>query len=193
MKIRTLALTLCALAFVATSAMAAASEFGLNAGLALPMGDFADAAGPGFFGGASYTYHVEDMFGLGGDINYDRFGKKSATVGAVSASNEFSAVQYGVHGKYFFKLKSNETPYLKVGLGMYALSDKASSTGGATNYSATTSDTKFGYSLGLGADWKMSEKSSWGIEALYHNIQTDRKSATMITVGARYNWLMSGK
>ena len=193
MKIRTLALTLCALAFVATSAMAAASEFGLNAGLALPMGDFADAAGPGFFGGATYTYHVEDMFGLGGDINYHRFGKKSATVGAVSASNELSAVQYGVHGKYFFKLKTKEMPYIKVGLGMYSLSDKASATFNGVTRSETSSVSKFGISAGVGSDWKMGEKASWGIEALYHNIMTDSKSSAMITVGARYNWLMAGK
>lgn len=190
MKIRSIALALCVLAVAATAASAATSEVGLNAGVTLPMGDFGDAVGTGFFGGGSYTYHVNEMFGLGADINYHKFGKKDFTFNGSTVSDDFSAIQYGVHGKYFFKMKTKEMPYIKVGLGMYSLSEKASSTVNGVDYSATVTDSKFGISAGIGSDWAMSDKASWGIEALYHNIMTDNKSSAMITVGARYNWMM---
>lgn len=190
MKFRVLvaALMLVALGAMAAQAADVKSEFGLNAGVSLPTGDFSDGASTGFFGGGTYTYHVNEMFGVGGDVNYHKFGKKDVTVLATTVSSEASVVQYGVHGKYFVKLKTNEMPYLKVGLGMYSLSVKGTVNGNSN----TASDTKFGFNVGAGADWKLNDKTTWGVEALYHNIQGDNgSSANLITVGLRYGWLMN--
>lgn len=130
------------------------------------------------------------MFGLGGDVNYVKFGKKTVTVLGNSASSEASIIPYGVHAKYYFKLKTKEMPYLKVGLGLYSISVKASD----SNSSATLSDSKFGFNVGAGADWALNDKTSWGVEALYHNVSAGDKfrnvTFSMITVAARYSWMM---
>jgi hypothetical protein len=191
MKLRALLAAAFVLTFGAAVAHAsAASEFGLNAGVAMPFGDFGDVAGTGFFGGATYCYHVSDQYGLGGDFNYQSYGKKDFGLGSYT----YSLINVGAHAKYFFKLKdSKEMPYAKVGLGIYNLRAKTTFTyPGLGTVTATGSDSKFGFSIGLGADWKMGESKSWGAEVLYHNIAAD-PSATMATVALRYNWLMAGK
>jgi outer membrane protein W len=189
MKFRSVALALAILALCSGSAFAATgmSEFGINAGVALPNGDFSKISSTGFFGGATYCYHVNEMLGVGGDVNYHKFGKKDVTGG----NYDYSIINYGVHGKYFFKLKTSEMPYVKVGLGMYSLSAKVKATVPILGtVSSTATDTKFGFNAGVGADWKINDKNAWGIEALYHNISTDGKTLAMITVGASYSWMM---
>ncbi len=191
MKFRVLvaALMLVAMGAIAAHAADVKGEFGLNAGVALPTGDLSDAAGTGYFGGGTYTYHVNEMFGVGGDINYYKFGKKDVTILSTTSSSEASFVSYGVHGKYFVKLKTNEMPYLKVGLGMYSTSVKGTTTGLG---SVKVTDTNFGFNVGAGADWKINDKTTWGAEVLYHSISSDGgDSANMISVALRYGWLMN--
>ena len=189
MKLRSAALALVVLAFCSGSAFAATgmSEFGINAGAALPNGDFSDIASTGFFGGATYCYHVNEMIGLGGDVNYHKFGKKDFGGG----NYDYSIISYGVHAKYFFKLKTSELPYLKVGAGMYSLSAKTETTVPIIGVvKSTATDSKFGFNVGLGADWKINDKNAWGIEALYHNVSADGSTLSIITVGASYSWMM---
>jgi hypothetical protein len=188
MKIRALAVATFILAFSiagAASAGTALQTIGVNAGVTLPTGDLSNVASTGFFGGGTYTYHLNEQWGLGGDINYHSFGKKDTGYGS------FHMIQYGVHGKYFFPMKDAKmSPYAKVGFGIYSLSyDLPSQTIlGYTVGGGTYTASKTGFSVGVGSTMKLNDKSSWGVEALYHMVQTEGSSSSMATVALQYNW-----
>jgi hypothetical protein len=188
MKIRALAVAVLVFAFCAVgtaSASTAMQTIGVNAGVTLPTGDLSDAASTGFFGGGTYTYHLNEQWGLGGDINYHAFGEKDAGYGS------FHMIQYGVHGKYFFPMKDAKmSPYAKAGFGIYSLSyDVPSYTIGPFTYGGGTyTSSKTGFSIGAGTTMKLNDKSSWGAEAMYHMVQTEGSSSSMLTVALQYNW-----
>ena len=190
MKLRILAAAVCVLALCSVSTSFAAppsQSLGINAGLALPMGDAANAVGMGFFGGGTYTYKLNEQFGVGGDVNYITFGKKN------DVDLKFHMLQFGAHGKYYFPMKGGSmAPYAKVGLGMYNVSETMPSYDflGVTYGGGSASESKMGFSLGAGTTMKLNDKASWGLEAVYHMIQTSGSSTSMFTLGASYNFAL---
>ena len=199
MKIRALVVAVFVLSIGAASAHAAAvSQFiGVNAGLTLPSGDLSNVAGTGFFVGGTYTYRLNEQFGIGGDVNYNSFGKKTFSNEFASVDETFHMLQIGAHGKYYFPMKDSKMmPYGKVGLGIYNSSAKVETpayTIGTFTFpggSTTASSSDFGFSLGVGTTMKISDKATWGVEAMYHIVSTSGSSADMITIGASYNWKM---
>ena len=192
MKVRVLAASALVLALCgvgAASAATAMQTIGVNAGLNLPTGDLSNIAGTGYFVGGTYTYHLNQQWGVGGDINYHGLGDKSGY-------GSFHLVQYGVHGKYFFPMKDSKMmPYAKLGLGIYSLSYSVPTVTflGFTVGGGTYTSSKTGISLGAGTTMKINDKQSWGLEALFHLIQTSGSSSQMLTVGASYNWGLGGK
>ena len=189
MKLRILAATVCVLALcsVSTSFAVPAQTLGINAGLAMPMGDLGDAVGMGFFGGATYTYKLNQQFGVGGDVNYTTFGKKN------DVDFKFHMLQFGAHGKYYFPMKDGKmAPYAKVGLGMYNVSETLPGVDilGVTYGGGTYSASKMGFSLGAGTTMKLNDKASWGLEAMYHMVSTEGSSSTFLTFAASYNFAL---
>jgi len=198
MKLRTtlvfgvMALTLAA----APSFAGNMQQIGVTAGFASPTGDFGKAAGSGWLAGATYCYGLNSMWGIGLDANYYGFGSKSFDDGLGGSEKiQPTLVQVTAHVKYFFPMKGSKMmPYVKGGLGIYDLSEKATGTFLGNSISATNSSSNFGFNLGLGDTWSMGSKSSWGLEALYHIISSSSSngsgssSANMFTVAANYNW-----
>jgi opacity protein-like surface antigen len=153
----------------------------------MPTGDVSDFVGMGFHVGGNYDYKLDEQFGIGADLNYHMLGQK--TFGEIKT--KLNALQIGANGKYFFPTKDAKLqPYLKVGLGLYNLSSEVSTTVGSVTISSTTSDSKFGFSGGLGLTIASTSKASYGVEALYHAISTEGSSTNLFTLGVAYNFMM---
>ena len=91
--------------------------FGVNGGMAMPMGCLADEdeadmkMGPEF--GIGFDYFITKDLALGLDGSY-----------VIMTSNESDdlkakTMQFGVHGKYFIPTGGQFMPYLNLGVGMY--------------------------------------------------------------------------
>ena len=192
MKFRVLAASMLVLACFAvpmvSHAATASQSIGVGAGVVVPTGDAADAVGMGFYGGGTYTYKFNAQFGVGGDVAYNTFGKKN------DVDLKFHMLQYGVHGKYYFPMKDAKmAPYLKVGVGMYSISETLPGVdigGGVIIGGGTYSASKTGFAAGVGTTFAMGPKASFGIEAMYHMIQTEGSSTSMFTAGATYNFML---
>ncbi len=189
MKFRALVIAVFVMAFGAMLAHAAPSQgFDIHAGLSAPTGDFSDLVGTGFHGGATYTYKLNEQFGLGIDANYHMLGEKSMDTEIlgfpVTIKEKLSMIQGAAFAKYFIPMKDAKiAPYLKVGFAYYSMSFKTTLSGSGGSESQTTTESKPGFCGGVGTDIK-----TFGVEALYHQIQTDNKSVNMFTVALGYHF-----
>jgi outer membrane protein W len=194
MKFRALVIAVFVMAFGAMLAHAAPSQgLDIHAGLSSPTGDFSKAAGMGFHGGATYCYKLNEQFGVGVDANYHMFGEKSTDMEIlgypVTLKDKFSMIQGAAFAKYFIPMKDAKiAPYLKAGFGYYSMSLKATLSGTGGSQSQTTTQSKPGFCGGIGADMKLNDKASVGLEGLYHQIQTDNKAINMFTVAIGYHF-----
>ena len=185
---RVLLMLVMALAVAASAHAAKTGTIGVVAGLTLPFGDLGDAAGAGFNMGGEYCYHVSDVFGVGGDLVYHKLGNKDVTVGNATSTSKYSTVQYGVHAKYMIPSASEVHPYLKAGLGLYSGKVSAESNFGGNTYKVEASHTDFGLNFGGGADWKLNETMSWGVNGAYHYISSSGNAGTMISLDVGLKW-----
>ena len=67
-------------------------RFSVGAELALPMGDFGDAASTGFGGSVRYEYPVNDNIGLTGTVGYLIFSGKTVEIGRASCRERVSVL-----------------------------------------------------------------------------------------------------
>ncbi len=180
------------LCLFAVPALAAPGEmtFGLNGGAAIATGDFGKGFSTGFTGGVFGDYMFTDMVGAGVDLSYNRWKAKDVDV-------NFTELQFGGHIKLVPAMKDMPVaPYLQVGAGAY---------NGKTDVSGAESKTKFGYNIGIGADYKVTPQVGVGLFGTWHAITdafesttvdlstgattTEKKSANYIAIGLKVTFM----
>jgi len=167
---RKLAVVLFAVGSLCLMAVPALAEkgdmaFGLNGGMAMPMGQLADEdyadmkMGPDF--GLGFDYFITKDFALGLDGSY-----------VMMTANESDDVKaktmaFGVHGKYFVPTGGQFMPYLNLGVGMY--NRKVEFSGDAADFLGedNVSDNTFGLNAGVGVEYKVTPKIGIGVNGAY--------------------------
>lgn len=142
--------------FVAGSAFAQENiKVGVGANLALPMGTFGDWAKMGFGGQAQGEMGISGYTGTA-SVGYMTFGAKEIGVpGFATSKTTLSVIPVLVGGKYSFM--PGVYGQVAVGLNFVSLDVESSTTlfGRTVNVSGSTSETKFGYALGVGYEMQM--------------------------------------
>lgn len=187
MRIRALALALAGLAFVAMPC-AASHPFWLGAdlGLSSPTGDYKDEASLGILLGLTGTYMFNDLFGVGGDLALhspgvaDDFEEAMAVSAGAPVDVSFHAIQVTPHAKFLIPASGKVRPYVKGGLGLYDLGSKVE--GGLLD--VDQSDMKFGFNLGVGAQYLATSVFAVSGELAYHSISGDDATTSMLTLAA---------
>lgn len=195
------------LCLFAVPALAAPGEitFGLDGGMGIPMGDFGKAFKAGFNGGVFADYMVTDMFAIGVDGSYNQFKGKDVpfsidipTVGTLNVTDEkFTVLQFGAHVKVAPAMKDMPlAPYLQVGAGIYSGKDEVTADLDGVDESTSASKSKFGYNIGIGADYKATPQIGVGVFGTFHSIMnafeavggTEKKSANYVAVGLKVSF-----
>lgn len=158
--------SLCLMAFPAF-AEKGDMAFGVNGGLAMPMGQLADEdyadmkMGPDF--GIGFDYFITKDFALGLDGSY-----------AMMTSNGSDDVKgktmaFGVHGKYFVPTGGQFMPYLNLGVGMY--NRKVEFSQEVADFleldDTNVSDNTFGLNAGVGLEYKVTPTVGIGVNGAY--------------------------
>jgi opacity protein-like surface antigen len=189
-------LALVSLSFLALPALAAPGEitFGLTGGMTVPMGDYGDATKSGATGGVFGDYMLSDMFAVGLDAAYSQNKGKDLPAGVDA---KVTILQFGAHVKLVPPMKDMPiSPYLQVGAGLYNGKTEVS----AGVFSSDTTVNKFGFNVGVGADYKVSPMVGVGLFGAYHNVTDafedengDTKSATYVAVGVKVSFMTAAK
>jgi opacity protein-like surface antigen len=167
-------------------------------GLGLPTGDFKDSldAKSGPQAGIDICYHLNEKFAAGVDASWNR--NKHEGEGEVedlgggqtltSNKDRYTAIQYGVHGKYMISSSGSIKPYVMLGLGFYNLKEDYEYTydDGVNPPTVFTDEddvsngffeqpgSRFGYKFGLGATYMTSPKIGLGLSADYNSVSMDK-------------------
>jgi opacity protein-like surface antigen len=187
-KMRKFAVVLFALgslALMAVPSFAAKGDmaFGVNGGLAVPVGKLAESfdlttedSGAdmkmGYDFGAYLDYFVTKDIAIGADFGYVANSMNDQEIEGDTYTDLLKAktMQYGLHGKYFIATGGPVTPYLNLGLSMYnrkvELSDEFQ-TGMDINVS-DVSDNVFGMNFGVGAEYKVTPQVGIAVNGAYH-------------------------
>ncbi len=169
-KLAVVLFALGSLVLMAVPAFAAQGDmaFGVNGGMAMPMGCLADEddgadmkMGPDF--GINFDYFITKDMALGLDGSY-----------VMMTSNESDDIkaktmQFGVHGKYFVPTGNEQfLPYLNLGVGYY--NRKIEFEGDAADFFGEDklSDNKFGLNAGVGVEYKVTPMVGIGVNGAYH-------------------------
>ena len=194
-----------ALLTLAGTASANEMSFGLKGGASIPLGDYSDAFGIGGMGGVYGDIGVTPQFLVGLDVNGNFHGISSKLKDDLNAAGlsgvkfTFDVVEVSAHGKW--RPSSETGPEVEVGLGLYNGRAKLEYQG----FSASNSDSKFGFSVGAGYPFWHNESMSLGVDASFHNVLDaidevdssgnftgNTKSAQYVSVGLDLNFLTNG-
>jgi hypothetical protein len=149
---------------------------GLNAGIALPMGDFADGYDMGFGGNAIFVYHASpnaDVTFTAGYLTWS--GKDSGDV-------TFSSIPVMVGGKYIFG-KGKFLPYINGELGVHFVTvDLPEYEILGETYGGSASDTYFGWGAGAGFLYQIGNNMNLDVNAKYNSIAGEGGSSDYVSV-----------
>ena len=155
---------------------------GLDGGLAVPGGKFADRdrfnAASGYQFGGSLEHMITPKIGLGVDGSYVKNPRNKADADPTVASieDEYTTVQFGVYARLFlFMAGSPHGLWALIGVGGYSLTEKWTVTydNGAPPSNDEGNDktgVRPGGKIGLGANFKLSKQMSVGVGADYNLI-----------------------
>lgn len=146
--------------------------FGLQAGVAIPMGDFGDAYDMGFGGQGNFVYHINPMLDVTASVGY-------LTWSGNEADYTFSSVPVLAGVRYYFG-KDKFKPYVAGELGMHFTSFDYEFEG----ISASSSDSYFGFGVGAGFLYKMGPNLDLDVNAKYNSISTEGSSSSYISIMA---------
>lgn len=174
------------------------AQFNAGIDIALPLGDFGDAASFGFGVSAGYEHKLGDNMGVGGEVGYLLFsGKDPEISGFMDYSSSYSMIPILAHFKYYFT-ENTSGAYGKVALGMSQYSAKIeytyeTITGFDSNFnpiygteSISSSASEMYLTYGFGAGFLVNE--SIDIAAEYRIVSGDGGSLGYINIGAAYNF-----
>ncbi len=152
----------------------------LQAGVAVPFGDFDEAAGLGLGGELTFEYLLSNNLGLNAVIGYYDFGSKED----LGPGNDFSfsALPILIGGRYIFST-GGFRPYLGAQLGLYMLSSEVT----IDDNTFDESETKFGFAPLAGLRFHFPPNLDMDLGFKYNVISTDETSTQFLNVilGAR--------
>jgi len=152
---------------------------GVQAGVAIPMGDFGDGYKMGFGGQGNFAYHINPMLDVTGSIGYLTWSGKEADY-------SFSSVPVMVGARYAFG-KGNLNPYASGELGLHFSSFSVPEVvipGFGTIGGGSSSSTDLGIALGVGFLYQLSPKLDLDINAKFNNIFSEGSSTNFISIMA---------
>jgi opacity protein-like surface antigen len=196
MKIKMLVLGMALSMVVAATANAGTTWLGLNGGMGMPTGDYGDAASNGWNVGVNASQSLNDMWGIGADLGFHRWGAsddlKAATILAFGPGSEinFSAIQATGNVQLNMPTQGMAKPYAKAGLGLYSVKSKLTSPSGDDDVTKS----KFGYNFGAGMNFATHSNMQWGVGAAYHIIPTKNDfgfDSNFASVGLNLRWGVS--
>lgn len=163
-----------AVSSAAEAQMSSTPRFGVKAGVAMPMGDFGDAAGLGIHAGADFGFALgtSGMWALRLDVDYGRYSGEGA-VDNVTLLGGVANVIMNIQTESAWK------PYLIGGLGFYNWSMEA---GGFDD-----DGSEMAFNVGAGYNFMMGTRS-WFTELRFLSIQTegDATNTLPIVIGLRF-------
>lgn len=145
---------------------------GFNAGIALPMGDFADGYDMGFGGNALFVYHASPNVDVTGSAGYLTWSGKDALDGST-----FSSIPVMVGARYLFG-KGKFNPYLGAELGMHFSSFDYEFMG--VDYSS--SDSYFGWGAGAGFLYQIGNNMDLDVNARYNSISSEGGASDYVSI-----------
>lgn len=193
-------------AILSFASVAGANEmsFGLKGGVSIPTGDFGKAFSLGGMGGVYGDMSVAPQFAVGVDVIGNFYGLKKdlkdelIAAGVTDPKFNFTVIDIGVHGKWEQAVETG--PEVQVGVGLYNGHSKFEGTEAGISFSQTSSDTKFGFSVGAGYKFWHNESMTLGLDADFNNVSDafkdpssgESKSAQYVTVGLDLGFLTHG-
>ncbi len=206
--------TLFCLVFAVTVANAAAPKFSISGtgGLSMPSGDFGDkekfnaSSGLSLGGAADYVINSNFAVGVDGTWNSNKHGAEGKTTyyydptgiplgSATYTKDKFTTSQFGLHGKAMIPSTGPLSGYGLLGVGMYNVTEKwegtirpSSGPAYADNGKETT-DSRTGFKVGAGGEYKVNPQWGVGAEADFNSVSQDKakvgvSSITYMTVRA---------
>lgn len=179
MLARTLRGVLAATALVAAvsttaEAQEASKGLGVYGGIALPMGDFGDAAELGFLVGGQYSIPLQNALGVRINADWNRFGLPDDVDGNWSLLGAMVNLTYNIETSTALK------PYLLGGLGFYQYTLDIDGLG-------SSDDSGLGFNIGAGYNFMAGGRNLFA-EIRYVSISTDGDALTMlpVTIGIRF-------
>lgn len=145
----------------------------LQAGLALPMGNFSDVAKLGFGGEGTFEYRVTPQLGLNVSLGYYSWGAKND----LAPGYDFKVADLPLMiGAKYLLLETDFHPYVGAALGMHFVNTKVT----IPNIAETSNnDTKFGFAPMAGLRWHMPPNVDLDLNVKY-NIISDTNYLTII-------------
>lgn len=156
----------------------------LQAGVAVPMGDFDESAGLGAGGEATFEYLVNENLGLTGTLGYYEWGAKDDLPQGFDYS--FSNIPLLIGGKYFIPL-GGFVPYAGAQLGLNFVSVEQTVSEENIDLNLDDSSTEFGFSPLAGFRFLMPPNLAFDMTFKYNIISTEGSSANSLGIflGAR--------
>lgn len=151
---------------------------GLQAGVAIPIGDFGNAYKLGFGGQGTFAYHINPMLDVTASVGYLTWSGKDADY-------TFSSVPVLAGVRYYFG-QGKFHPYVAGELGMHFTSVKVPSVtvGGFTFGGGTASDSFFGFGAGAGFLYQLGPKLDLDVNAKFNSISSSGSSSSYISIMA---------
>ena len=166
--------------------------FGLQGGASMPTGDYGDVAATGWNFGGQADYWMNSQWGFGADAAYHANSASDAVKTALAVSDpgaemKFSTIQIGAHATYMIPTQGgNMFPYLQAGAGNYNLKTKIE--GGVAPGDA--SESKFGFNMGAGVDFRATPTVNLGVNGTYHYISADPSALNWFGIEGRVTFKM---
>jgi opacity protein-like surface antigen len=201
MKKTTILLALLVACFAASNAQEAYTpswSAGFDLRGALPMGDFKDITDFGVGGTGFVSYSVSPQVAITGRAGYLYFGGKELSysdgVNSGTIKTKYGMIPFLAGAKIFFS-EGESRVYVAGEAGLYILSATVdiSISGGGSSLSGSGSDTqsKFGVSPSLGAQFKAGDNMMVDAHANFSNVFADGTSFNWVTFAVGFEWMMN--
>lgn len=162
---------------IAVVVMAAPLFAGMGIGafgnVSTPLGDFGDAAGIGFGGGAKFFYKALPNIGLVAEAGYTTFGEKESVDVSCSIIPILVGINYNI-------LPGPMNVYAGAGGGLYILGSKYDD--------ESDSESKFGIYGDLGMELPIGESMTFDANVKFNHIFTEVKATEYIGINAGINY-----
>lgn len=151
---------------------------GIQAGIALPMGDFGDGFDMGFGGTGTFAYHINPMLDVTGSFGY-------LTWSAKEGDASFSSIPVLVGARYYFG-KDKLNPYVAGELGIHFSTIDVPEVviPGFGTIGGSESSSDFGFGVGAGILYQLSPKLDLDVNAKFNSISGDGGSSNYISIMA---------
>ena len=184
-------LMVAAVSFAADAPKAGGMTFGVDGGIAMPMGDFGDEYGMGYTAGVFGDYGINEQFAIGIAADYivpslkDEFKVSGIDI-------KTTIIPVVLQAKWTPPMKDSKVaPYIMAGGGIYMMQVKAGEKVGGVEVSVSANENKPGFFGGVGVDFKASPQVKLGVFGKYHDILTEGTSTALITAGVSVGFGMA--